>query len=82
MGKIWPVQDAKARFAEFLRHAEDEPQVISYRGKPKFEVRTIDRARRKTDPKATTLLEALRACPKIPEFEIKRIRGRFRPVKL
>ncbi len=33
--KHWPVQDAKARFSELLRAAEKEPQIITYRGKPK-----------------------------------------------
>jgi len=37
--KHWPVQDAKARFSELLRAAEKEPQTITYRGEPKFEVR-------------------------------------------
>ena len=32
--RIWPVQDAKARFSEFLDACErDGPQVVSRRGK-------------------------------------------------
>lgn len=31
----WPVQDAKARFSEVVKKAENEgPQIISVRGKP------------------------------------------------
>lgn len=56
----WPVQDAKARFSELLRHADTEPQVISYRGKPKYEVRLIEEH---PGGKPKRLVEALRACP-------------------
>jgi len=65
----WAVQDAKARFSEFLREAEDNPQVITYRGKPKFEVRAIA-PKKKADAKPMSLLEALRVCPKVPEFKL------------
>jgi prevent-host-death family protein len=41
MDKIWPVQEAKARLSELLRAAENEPQQISFRGEPKFEVRLL-----------------------------------------
>lgn len=65
MTKTWPVQDVKARLSEVLRHAEVEPQIISYRGKPKFELRRIED---KPAKKPKSLYEALRACPY--EFEI------------
>ncbi|SFZ82944.1 prevent-host-death family protein [Devosia enhydra] len=33
--KLWPVQDAKARFSEFLETCLSEgPQVVSRRGRP------------------------------------------------
>jgi antitoxin Phd len=33
MTKIWPAQDAKAKFAEFLRLAATEgPQIVTHRG--------------------------------------------------
>ena len=69
MEKTWAVQDAKARFAEFLREAESAPQVITYRGKPKFEVRLIaeDRARVR---KPRTLYEWWLSAPKVPEFKL------------
>ena len=66
MDKTWPVQDAKARFSEFLREAESEPQIITYRGEPKFEVRLIPKSRSKTvlgRPK--TLADLLLAAPKV-----------------
>lgn len=60
MDEIWPVQDAKARFSELLRQAETEPQIISYRGKPKYEVRLIEE---RPEGKPKRLIDALRACP-------------------
>jgi prevent-host-death family protein len=79
MTKHWPLQDAKARLSELVRAAEKEPQIITYRGKPKVEVRAIE-----TEPKKKpmTLLEALRAAP--PGFSDLDIppRKRERPRKL
>lgn len=69
MDRTWPVQDAKARFSEFLREAEKAPQVISYRGKPKFEVRLIG-ARGSRAKKPETLADWWLAAPKVPEFEL------------
>jgi len=67
--KGWPVQDAKARFSEFLREAESEPQIITYRGKPKFEVRLIKNGgSKKAKPK--TLYEWWASAPKVPEFKL------------
>jgi prevent-host-death family protein len=47
MDKVWPVQEAKAKLSELLRAAEDEPQQISFRGEPKFEVRLLPAAAKK-----------------------------------
>lgn len=66
--KSWAVQDAKARFSELLRAADKAPQTITYRGSPAYEIRKIDPAAEKKRP--MTLLEALKACPKVPEFEL------------
>jgi prevent-host-death family protein len=63
------LQDAKARLSELLRAAEREPQIITYRGVPAAEVRSL-KGRKKTAPKVKTLLEALRSCPRVPEFEL------------
>jgi prevent-host-death family protein len=63
----WALQDAKARLSELVRAAEKEPQIITLHGEPKVEVRAI---RRKKSKRPMTLLEALRACPKVPEFEL------------
>ena len=64
MTKHWALQDAKARLSELVRAAEKEPQIITYRGKPKVEVRLLAsiRAKRslgKTCPEVT----AMRASP-------------------
>lgn len=65
----WAVQDAKARFSELLRAAEKSPQVITYRGEPAYEIKKIDAAAAQKK-RPMTLLEALKACPKVPEFEL------------
>jgi hypothetical protein len=69
MDKCWPVQDAKARFSEFLREAEIEPQVITYRGKPKFEVRLI-REKNSDKPRPKTLADWILSAPKVPGFKL------------
>ena len=75
--KHWPVQDAKARFSELLRAAEKEPQIITYRGKPKIEVRAIED---KKKPK--TFLEFMRSAPPgLADIELPS-RKRERPRKL
>jgi hypothetical protein len=70
MEKTWQVQDAKARFSELLRAAESAPQTISYRGKPKYEVRALA-VRRRTDPaRPKTLIDWWLSAPKAPEFKL------------
>jgi antitoxin (DNA-binding transcriptional repressor) of toxin-antitoxin stability system len=77
--KHWPVQDAKARFSELLRAAEREPQIVTYRGKPKFEVRAFGSKGAKS-PK--NLFEVLQSAPPgFAELELPR-RTRERPRKL
>jgi len=69
MEKTWALQDAKARFSEFLREAEREPQIITYRGKPKYEVRLIkEKSSGKAKPK--TLYDWWASAPKVPEFKL------------
>lgn len=79
MDKNWPVQDAKARFSEVLREAENEPQIITYRGKPKFEIRLLPEAKgtaeRRGLPKWWT------SAPKMPELRLpSRKRDRMRKI--
>jgi prevent-host-death family protein len=76
--KQWPVQDAKARFSELLRAAEKEPQIITYRGKPMAEVRSVEAEDRK---KPKSLADALLAAPRVPEFRLPP-RKREKPRKL
>jgi prevent-host-death family protein len=68
MGKIWPVQDAKARFSELLRAAEHDTQLISYRGEPKFEIRLLKDRSKPAEPK--TLVQWWLTAPKVPEFKL------------
>jgi prevent-host-death family protein len=78
MTKHWALQDAKARLSELVRAAEKEPQIITYRGKPKVEVRAVE-----SEPagKPKTLLDVLRAAPRVPEFRLPP-RKREKPRKL
>jgi hypothetical protein len=70
MTRHWAVQDAKAKFSEFLRAADREPQVITYRGEPRYELRLLKRSRQSKARKPVSFLEVLRSCPKVPEFKL------------
>jgi len=79
MAKHWALQDAKARLSELMRAAEKEPQIITYRGKPKVEVRAVEDEKRKR-PK--TFLELMRSAPPgLADLELPP-RKRERPRKL
>ena len=78
MTKHWALQDAKARLSELVRAAETEPQIITYRGKPKVEVRSVETEVRK---KPKSLADALLAAPRVPEFRLPQ-RKREKPRKL
>lgn len=79
MDKMWPVQDAKARFSEMLRAAEETPQTISYRGEPKFEIRAIRKGAKPA--KAGALPNWWTSAPKVPEFKLPP-RKREKPRKI
>jgi prevent-host-death family protein len=87
--KSWALQDAKARLSEVVRASANEPQRITLRGEEKAFLisageywRLHDSNKGKKLPRgATSLYEALRACP----FELKiprRSRDRGRDVDL
>ena len=69
MEKTWALQDAKARFSEFLREVENEPQIITYRGKPRYEVRVIEEKGVKS-PRPKTLYDWWASAPKVPDFKL------------
>ncbi len=69
MEKVWPVQDAKAKLSELLRAAENEPQQISFRGEPKFEVRLLPKTVKK-DADAGGLPRWWLNAPKMPDFKL------------
>jgi len=79
MDKSWPVQEAKARFSEMLRAAETEPQRISYRGEPKFEIRLIPK--KVKNGVANGLPRWWTSAPKVPEFKLPP-RKREKPRKI
>ena len=78
MTKHWALQDAKARLSELVRAAEKEPQIITYRGKPRVEVRSLETEDRK---KPKSLADALLSAPRVPEFRLPP-RKREKPRKL
>jgi prevent-host-death family protein len=70
MDRIWPVQEAKARLSELLRAAEHEPQQISFRGEPKFEVRLLPEAEKKKSETTGGLPRWWLSAPTVPEFKL------------
>jgi prevent-host-death family protein len=79
--KHWPVQDAKAKFSELLRAAEKEPQIVTFRGKPKVEIRSLASKPAAPGRKAMSLAETILSAPKVPEFGLPP-RRREKPRKL
>lgn len=61
----WPLQDAKARFSELIRHARSEgPQHVTLHGRDAVVVVDADAYRRLTSARTGQLLvEALQASP-------------------
>jgi len=58
--KIWPVQDAKARFSELLRATLSEgPQAVSLRGVEAAVMVPVEEWRRLTNRNARSLKELL-----------------------
>lgn len=57
MTKTWSIQEAKANFAEVVRQAEEEPQVITRHGKEVVQVLPLGE---KAVKRKRTALEALR----------------------
>jgi len=60
MTRRWTLQDAKARLSELVHAAEKEPQIITYGGKPRVEVRAVEN---KSNGKPETFLELMRSAP-------------------
>jgi antitoxin Phd len=61
MNKVWPIQDAKAKFAEIVRRAVSEgPQILTHRGVETAAVVSMDDLRRIQEvqvPERNVLLE-------------------------
>jgi len=77
--KYWPLKVAKAWFSELLKAAETEPQIVTCRGKPKFEVRAFES---KVSKGPKNLLQILRSAPPgFTDLELPK-RTRERPRKL
>ncbi len=79
--KIWPVQDAKARFSEFLdASVKDGPQIVTKRGVETAVLVPIDQWRRMEEQKPRlTLKELLLANEPRFDFDLPpRGKGRWR----
>lgn len=82
MDKVWPVQDAKARFSEMLRASEDGPQHITNRGEEKAVLISAEEYRRLKGGKERSLYEIWKSAPKVAEFKLPpRKRERMRKVE-
>ncbi len=59
--KVWQLQDAKARFSEFLREALVAPQTVSVRGEKKTVMVSLNYFKQMTTtkPSLKALLETL-----------------------
>jgi prevent-host-death family protein len=59
--KVWQLQDAKARFSEFLRDALVAPQIVSVRGEKKTVMVSLNYFKEMTTTKSSlkALLETL-----------------------
>lgn len=67
MTKIWPIQDAKAKFAEIVRLAGSEgPQILTHRGVETAAVVSIDDLRRLQALKGTEV-DLLLCGPVLPD---------------
>ena len=79
--KLWPLQEAKAKFSELLRRAkEDGPQVVTVHGKPFASIVAIDLDHPTEDNETGQIIvDAFKKCP-VKDFEIPRVRdfGPFR----
>jgi antitoxin Phd len=81
----WQVQDAEARFSEFLEASlEQGPQIVTRRGKEEAVLVRIDEWRRLQDARPTLKDLLLADSPRIEDMMIPK-RGQLRrrkPVKL
>jgi len=77
----WQIQEAKARFSEFVNRAlQDGPQTVTRHGKPVAVLVPADEYRRLRTPRKS--LKALLAAAPLEGVEIIRSRRPGRPVKL
>lgn len=78
----WPLQDAKARFSELVRHARSEgPQHVTLHGRDAVVVVDAEAYRRLTGARTGQLLvEALQASPH-QDIDIEPPRGIEMPVR-
>lgn len=61
-GRVWSLQDAKAKFSEVVRLSQEEPQAISVRGEPKSIIVSVDYFNKLLNSKPT-LKEVLATIP-------------------
>ncbi len=80
MDNVWQVQDAKARFSEFLETSVAEgPQIVTKRGVPTAVLAPIEQWRRLSSASKPDLKELLLARePRTEELALPRRQFRYR----
>jgi antitoxin Phd len=81
--KIWPLQEAKARFSELVKRAQHEgPQTVSVRGEPAVVIVSMEEAKKLLPSKSAW--EAMRGPGPYFDLEIpeRPEEGTFRDVDL
>ena len=59
----WQLQEAKNRFSEVVRRAQDEPQIVTVRGEPAALIVSYGDYHDAFCPKKLTFLELMATCP-------------------
>jgi prevent-host-death family protein len=70
--RVWPLQEAKAKFSELVRLVEsDGPQIVTVHGRPVVQVISVEQDKAKIDPTLTgaDFVKALSAGPPL-DFEL------------
>lgn len=67
--RVWPLQEAKAKFSEVVRLAQTEgPQVVTVHGQPAVKITAVEKPALDADQMTgLDLIKALQACP-YPDF--------------
>jgi len=69
----WQLQEAKNKFSEVVRRAQEEPQVVTVHGEPTVLVVSYGRFHEIARPKKMTFAELMATCPvDLTELDLER----------